>query len=95
MSGAFGGDRSGLAAANLARDEADRLRLQLARWYAAAGRIGAAVGDTAGAEPAWARGMAVAPEVADNRRWLAELYRRQGRATDAARLASGASSDAD
>ena len=78
------------AATNLGRDEADRLRVQLARWYASAGRIDAGAGRAAEAERAWARGLEVAPEFPDNRRWLAELYRRQGRATDAATIAGDA-----
>lgn len=75
------------AAANVSRDETDRIRLQLARWYASAGRIAAGAGDAAGAERAWTRGLAVAPEFPDNRRWLAELHRRQGRAIDAVGIA--------
>ena len=76
------------AAANLERDESERLRILLARWYATAGTIAIAAGDAAGAERAWRRGMAVAPHVTDNVRALAELYRRQGRAADAARIAA-------
>lgn len=78
------------AAANLERDEAARLRQLLGRWYASAGRIAALDGDAAAAESAWKRGLAVAPEVADNRRLLVEFYRDTGRAREAARLASGA-----
>lgn len=76
------------AAANLDRDESERLRILLARWYATAGTIAIAAGDAAGAERAWRRGMAVAPHVPDNVRALAEFYRRQGRTADAARIAA-------
>lgn len=74
------------AGGDLARDETGRLRRSLARWYSSAGRIAALAGDVAAAETLWSRGLAVDPALADNRRALEELSRRQGRTTEAESL---------
>lgn len=77
------------ATGDRARDETLRLRRSLARWYSSAGRIAALAGDVTAAENLWTRGVAVEPALADNRRALEELFRRQGRSAEAERV-SGA-----
>jgi len=76
------------AAANLARDEAIRMRHLLAGWYASAGRIAAQAGDAVGAEAMWRRGRAIEPAHDDLRRLLVDLYRRQGRDAEVSQLAA-------
>lgn len=74
------------ASGDPARDETLPMRRSVARWYSAAGRIAALDGDTVSAENLWKRGLVVEPALADNRRALVELYRRQGRTAEADRL---------
>ncbi len=84
-----------VAATNLTRDEAIRMRQLLASWYASAGRIAALSGDEPEAEGMWLRGGAIAPGHADCRRLLVELHRRQGRDADARNPAAEMSTAAD
>lgn len=83
------------AAGDHTRDETLRLRRSLSRWYASAGRIAALDGDATTAGTFWKRGLAVDPDVVDNRRALEELSRRQGRpaGTERPGVTSGDASD--
>ena len=51
----------------------------MAGWYAIAGRIDRARGDTASAERDWLRALDFAPGQREARAGLVDLYRRQGR----------------
>jgi tetratricopeptide (TPR) repeat protein len=72
------------AAARL--DDMPSLVLTLAGWYATAGRIDRARGDSAAAERSWLRALDAAPLQRDARAGLLDLYRRQGREDEARSL---------
>ncbi|MFM7248952.1 MAG: tetratricopeptide repeat protein [Planctomycetaceae bacterium] len=58
------------AAAQLERDEGERLRALLGRWYAAAGKMAFDAGDLAAAEACLRRGLAITPDLPDLRQGL-------------------------
>lgn len=68
------------AAAQLERDEGERLRALLGRWYAAAGKMAFDGGDLAGAEACLRRGLAVAPDLPDLRQGLDAVAAARSRA---------------
>jgi tetratricopeptide (TPR) repeat protein len=72
------------AAARL--DDMPSLLLALAGWYAIAGRIERAGGDSNAAERSWLRALDAAPNQRDAAAGLLDLYRRQGREDEARSL---------
>jgi tetratricopeptide (TPR) repeat protein len=70
------------------RDDSGRMRPLVARWYGTAGRVYARQRDLEQAESHWLRAAAIHPADTDSRRDRIELYRRQGKAPDAARVAA-------
>jgi len=72
------------AAANLERDEGERLRALLGRWYAAAGKAAFDAGELGGAEACLRRGLALVPDSAELREGLDAVARRASARSPAA-----------